>query len=306
MPYETIVLTDDPRLLDVDPTAWTKVVAQLKDQGIACYTLADVPDGPAANTTLMVGLTKKDARIAQARGWVFALALWGGELEGSYVRTLYRPEDLLAYVTQTNLTEPWLTWAMELQSLAQCGLAYTENAFDRERFERIREIAAEMLSHQTDIPKQKMDAMFCNEVGYQTPKIDTRAAVVQEGKILLVQEQNGLWALPGGWVDVLESVKSNTEKEAREEAGAEVVARRIVALHDRRKNNPFPSGFGIIKVFVLCDLLSFDFKPNLETLKAQFFSRDALPELAVRKTTAAQIDLCLKAALDPDWQVVFD
>ena len=87
---------------------------------------------------------------------------------------------------------------------------YTKDDFDRERFVRIREIAAEMVSMQSDLPLSKVKDLFCNETGFQTPKLDTRAAIFDEDRILLVREKNGTWSLPGGWVDVTESVKSNT------------------------------------------------------------------------------------------------
>lgn len=108
--------------------------------------------------------------------------------------------------------EKWLQWAVELQSLAQAGLFYGKDAFDRERYERIREIAAEMVSHQSDIPLDKVKNLFCNEIGYQTPKIDCRAAIFQNDKILLVQEKNRTWSLPGGWVDVNVSVKKRYKR----------------------------------------------------------------------------------------------
>ena len=97
--------------------------------------------------------------------------------------------------------DQWLDWAVEIQSLAQAGLAYGQNPFDIERYTRLRAIAAEMVAAQTDLPLEKVQDLFCGETGYQTPKVDTRAAVFQDGKILLVQEQNGTWALPGGWCD---------------------------------------------------------------------------------------------------------
>ena len=104
------------------------------------------------------------------------------------------------------MKEQWLEWAIELQSLAQAGLTYGKDIFDRERYERIREISAEIMAYKTDIPVQKVKDLFCNETGYQTPKLDTRAAIFQNGKILLVKENSGKWSLPGGWVDVNVSV----------------------------------------------------------------------------------------------------
>lgn len=88
------------------------------------------------------------------------------------------------------MKEQWLEWAIELQSLAQAGLTYGKDIFDRERYERIREISAEIMAYKTDIPVQKVKDLFCNETGYQTPKLDTRAAIFQNGKILLVKENS--------------------------------------------------------------------------------------------------------------------
>lgn len=115
--------------------------------------------------------------------------------------------------------EKWLQWAVELQSIAQAGLFYGKDKFDRERYEQIRTIAAEMISYKTEIPVEKVKDLFCNEEGYQTPKLDTRAAIFEGEKILLVKENNGTWSLPGGWVDVDISVKENVIKEVKEEAG---------------------------------------------------------------------------------------
>lgn len=90
----------------------------------------------------------------------------------------------------------WLSWAIELQSLAQAGLTYGHDPYDLERYKRIREISAEMVAHKSDIPAEKVKELFCNETGYQTPKVDTRAAIFNDGKILLVHESNGTWCSP--------------------------------------------------------------------------------------------------------------
>ena len=100
----------------------------------------------------------------------------------------------------------WLNWAVELQSLAQAGLTYGRDAYDRERYERIREISAEIMAHMTELPLEKVKDLFCNESGYQTPKIDTRAAIFKDGRILLVRENDGRWSLPGRMVTVWEGI----------------------------------------------------------------------------------------------------
>lgn len=96
------------------------------------------------------------------------------------------------------MNQKWLEWAVELQSLAQTGLTYGKDVYDHERYERIRQISAEMIAYKTEIPLEKAKDLFCNETGYQTPKLDTRAAIFKDNKILLVQESNGTWSMPGG------------------------------------------------------------------------------------------------------------
>lgn len=107
--------------------------------------------------------------------------------------------------------EKWLQWAVELQSLAQAGLTYGRDIYDKERYERIREISAEMVAFKTGFTEEKVKNLFCGEEGYQTPKMDTRAAIFEDDKILLVRENNGTWSLPGGWADVHMSIKENIE-----------------------------------------------------------------------------------------------
>ena len=127
--------------------------------------------------------------------------------------------------------DKWLDWAVRLQAIAQTGLAYGKDVYDIERFEEVRQIAAEMLVEPSGQPLEVVKELFCNESGYQTPKLDTRAAIFQDNKILLVQENDGLWSLPGGWCDVDQSVKDNVIKEVKEEAGLEVEAERVVLEH---------------------------------------------------------------------------
>ena len=203
--------------------------------------------------------------------------------------------------------EKWLKWAIEIQSLAQVGLAYTNNVYDIERYERLREISAEIISEKSDTGLEKTKDLFCNETGYQTPKIDTRAAIFKDDKILLVHENNGTWSLPGGWCDVLESVKSNTVKEVREETGLDAVAKKIIAVQDRNKHNKPIYAYGVCKIFVLCDVISGKFEKNIETIETKYFSLEDLPDnLAEEKANKEQIEMCFKAFKDANWQVQFD
>lgn len=202
--------------------------------------------------------------------------------------------------------DKWLEWAIRLQALAQNGLAYTTNEFDKERFEEIRQIAAVMLVTPSGMPLEKVESLFCNEEGYQTPKLDTRAAIFRDDKILLVQESDGRWALPGGWCDVDQSIMDNTIKEVKEEAGLDAKAERIIAILDKRKNNPSYSVHAVTKVFVLCTSLGGEFVANSETIASDYFHLSELPVLSEAKVTREQIALCFEAKDAQHWETRFD
>ncbi len=202
--------------------------------------------------------------------------------------------------------EKWLQWAVELQGIAQAGLTYGNDRFDLERYARVREISAEMIACKSDIPIGKVQGLFCNETGYQTPKLDTRAAVFKDDRILLVRENDGKWSLPGGWVDVHVSVKENTVKEVCEEAGLDVTADMIIAVQDRAKHNQPAYAYGICKIFVLCSVIGGHFKENMETTESAYFALEALPELATEKNNVEQIAMCFEAYRADHWRTIFD
>lgn len=202
--------------------------------------------------------------------------------------------------------ERWLQWAVELQSLAQAGITYGESVYDKERYERIREISAEIVSHMSDIPLKKVKDLFCNENGYQTPKLDTRAAIFEDEKILLVRENNGSWSLPGGWCDVNTSIRENTVKEVKEESGLDVAADRIIAVQDRAKHNLPVYAYGVCKVFVQCSVIGGQFEQNIETTEYHYFSENDLPELSTEKNNKEQIKMCFDAYHADEWKTLFD
>lgn len=205
------------------------------------------------------------------------------------------------------MTEKWISWAKELQNLSQCALAYCKDRFDIERFERIRDISAEMAAEISDHPLEEIKATFCSGTGYQTPKMDSRSAVFREGKILLVQESNGSWALPGGWIDFDHTIRTNAAQEVFEEAGMRVEPIRMIALFDHNKRNGTIYPSNICSAFVLCRYLSGSFKPNMETISCSFFGLDELPKpLAEDKSNEEQIKMCFEAYKNENWQVVFD
>ncbi|MDD3335091.1 MAG: NUDIX hydrolase [Eubacteriales bacterium] len=202
--------------------------------------------------------------------------------------------------------DPWLDWAVELQSLAQAGLYYGKDVYDRERYQRIREIAADMLAEKSELPAEKVRELFCCEVGYQTPKLDTRAAIFLHHQILLVKERNGKWALPGGWVDVNLSVMESAVKEVWEEAGLRARADLVIAVQDREKHNQPRYAYRICKVFLLCTALGGAFQENSETLESRYFDLRDLPPLAEDKNTVEQIEMCFVAHHAEHWHTLIE
>lgn len=203
-------------------------------------------------------------------------------------------------------TDQLLDWIIELQSIAQAGLTYGKDIYDRERYQRLREIAAEMMAQKSGLSLERVTGLFCNDSGYQTPKLDTRAAIFKDDKILLVHENDGSWSLPGGWVEVNLSLKENTLKEIKEETGLDASVERIIALHDRNKHNPPKYAYGVCKVFVLCQARGGSFNKNIETTGYAYFAENNLPQLALAKNNEEQVKMCFQAYRDPNWQPVFD
>ncbi|WP_285818031.1 NUDIX hydrolase N-terminal domain-containing protein [Lactobacillus taiwanensis] len=198
-------------------------------------------------------------------------------------------------------------WAMDLQSLAQAGLHYGHDVFDRERYEEIRRIAGEMMSARTGIPKEKLKTLFLGDEGYQTPKIDTRAAIFKDNRILLVREKKTQeWSLPCGWNDYDQTTAQNCVKEAREEAGRIVEPIKIIAVQDRNHHNKPVIATNITKIFYLCKEISGKFMPNDETDSCDYFNLDNLPKLSLGRNTKEQIAMCFDANNDPNWDTRFE
>ena len=205
------------------------------------------------------------------------------------------------------MNEKWLSWASELQSIAQSGLTFSTNSYDIDRYEKIRNIVIEILHDYTEMDHKKIRELFASETGYQTPKVDIRSAVFKDNSILMVKEKaDGSWSLPGGWADVNTSVRESAIRECIEEAGAVVKPKRIIAIHlGNKHNNPlFP--FTIYKIFVECELIESSFKENIETFGADFFEADKLPPLSFERNNPEQIKMCFEARNKEVFETIFD
>lgn len=203
--------------------------------------------------------------------------------------------------------EKIIEWAQELQSLSAAGLHYCKDRFDRERYERMRDIAAEMVANAADLKEGEVKAVLSKQDGYQTPKLCSRAIIFNAaGEILLVKEWDGKWAPPGGWCEYNKTPAENVVKEAWEEAGLKVVPYRFVFMHDQHRHNHPKNFFNVEKCFFLCRVMGGSFQKNLETVESRYFPLDKLPELNTEKATEEQLRLCYQAYQAETWEMQYD
>ena len=207
----------------------------------------------------------------------------------------------------TYMEPKWLSWARQLQSIAQAGLTYSKDKYDIERFQQIRDLSVEILNEYTGMGNNRIKDLFCNETGYQTPKVDVRGVVFKDDRILLVKESiDGCWSVPGGWAEVNLLVRENIVKELKEEAGLNVVPKRLIAVLDNSKHSHPVSPYRIYKIFVLCDMIDGSFEKNIKTEGIGFFSLNDLPPLSVNRITEEQIAMCFEAMHNDYFVPVFD
>jgi len=201
----------------------------------------------------------------------------------------------------------WLHWAQQLQAVAQTGDAYANNDFDRQRYDLVRNIAAAMMAAGSAAEPTELAELFKRERGYATPRMDVRAAVFREGRILMVQERSdGLWTLPGGFADVGDSPSLAVEREVQEESGFTAKASKLVALFDRNRHPHPPFGFHLWKAFFLCELQGGEARPSIETSAVEFFAADALPPLSQGRVSVGQVQLMFEHRSNPQLPASFD
>lgn len=201
----------------------------------------------------------------------------------------------------------WLEWAKQLQSIAQAGLAYSKDVYDLERFEALRNISIEILAQQTELDITVIKDLFANETGYATPKVDIRAAVFKDKKILMVKEKtDDRWALPGGWADIGYTPGEVAVKEVKEESGFDVKAVRLLGVLDKKCHPHPPSSYHVYKIFIQCEVIGGQPREGVETSAVGFFAENALPVLSIERNTQAQIEMAFKSVRKPYRPVYFD
>jgi ADP-ribose pyrophosphatase YjhB (NUDIX family) len=201
----------------------------------------------------------------------------------------------------------WLEWAREIQSISQTGLAFAANEYEVERNKRLAELASEIIAEHSDANQDAVLSTFLAQVGYATPKVDVRAAVVVDNKILLVKEvTDGCWAMPGGWADVGDTPSEVATRETFEESGYKVKPTKVVGVFDANRSGRPLELFHAYKIVFLCDLLGGSATTSNETLDVGFFPFEELPELSINRTNERHLNEIIAHLKDANRAVFFD
>lgn len=201
----------------------------------------------------------------------------------------------------------WLRWAREIHMIGQTGLHYSQNEFDRQRFQRLTEMAAEMISSHSDTPEEEVKAALGAQEGYVTPKVDVRGAIFSGNEVLLVKEvSDGLWSIPGGWADVNESPSRMVEREVLEETGLTVSAHKIVGVFETNHDRAPINVFHCYKVIFLCETIHGELRCSYETPEVKYFPLDQLPPLSSCRIREEYIMEAYKQFCNPTLPALFN
>jgi ADP-ribose pyrophosphatase YjhB (NUDIX family) len=190
-------------------------------------------------------------------------------------------------------------WSESLAAIARTGMGFTENLYERERYEEVLHIAADIkaaaieadrareiedeviaVQRETDhFVQEWMESIGEGVPGYVTPKVAVGAIVGNdEGEILLVQRKDsGIWLYPTGWADVGYSPAEVAVKEVSEETGIDCEPLRLLGVVDGQRMGF--SRFGMYMLLFHCRAVGGELAPHpLETADVGWFAADSLPE----------------------------
>jgi len=222
---------------------------------------------------------------------------------GFFLRIVRR----ITVAIEMNNKHAWLKWVHQLQAMSQEGLTYCKDPFCAERYKALLKLTSEIVEKHSEHEQEKILEVFAREVGYQTPKLDSRGVIFKDNKVLLVQESaDNLWSLPGGWSDVNESPSEAVVREVREESGYIVKAVRLLALYDKQKHDYPPQFPHVYKSFFLCEIEGGKPQTSHEILAVDFFEMDKLPPLSLHRITESQLKRLFELYSHPEWITDFD
>jgi ADP-ribose pyrophosphatase YjhB (NUDIX family) len=205
------------------------------------------------------------------------------------------------------IPDHWLSIAKRINSIAQSGLTFSKDKFDKERYNELLNLSLLILTNITEIDTKKLDFIFNRSIGYQTPKVGVRAVVFKDEKLLMVKEKmDNKWCLPGGYADTGMTPSETIINEVKEESGFDVKPVRILGLIDYNKHQDKPFPFDIYQIFMECEIIGGEAETGIETSEVAFYSADDLPELSERRVTRGQIIKMFELHQNKDSEPIFD
>lgn len=241
---------------------------------------------------------------APQRAGLFCLGtLSGYKAYGVYSGPVPPKHDAMSLLTTEILDE-----LKRLKAIADTGLLYSSNEYEKERYLELQDISFRLLNKVSGQSLEALKASFPTPTDYPTAKVDIRGLVLSEDKkVLLVKERmDERWSLPGGWADVGQSPKEVVEKEFKEETGLDVVAKALLAVFDKRLHPHPPQPFYIYKMAFYCEAVSSALTPGHDVLDVQYFDINNLPPLSEDRILKSQVELLYRKVLAADWQAYFD
>jgi ADP-ribose pyrophosphatase YjhB (NUDIX family) len=204
--------------------------------------------------------------------------------------------------------KPVLEDIKRLKTIADIGLLYASNEYDKERYLELQELGFRLLEELSGHDKIALAETFPPVKDYPTAKVDTRALILSgDKKILLVKEQSdGGWALPGGWAEIGFSPSETIVKECKEETGLDVAAQKLLAVFDKRKHPHPPEALYVYKLVFYCEVLSTELTKGFDVLDLGYFAVDDLPPLSEMRILKSQIETVYQKAVAGDDKAFFD
>lgn len=178
----------------------------------------------------------------------------------------------------TDTAQMWQQWLATAGRIARTGMNGTENIYSIERYHHLAQLVAEMRDGPLTLPDTPQT--FAMPGGVLAPKTDVRAAAFRDGKLLMVREAtDDSWAMPGGWADPGDAPSLAAEREAAEESGFTVKARKLIGVFDCNRSGLPVSAFHAYKFVFLCEITGGSIEPAPEIADVRFFGPDEMPDL---------------------------
>lgn len=195
-----------------------------------------------------------------------------------------------------------------LKAIADIGLLYCNNDYDKERYSELRDISFRLMNQVSGHSIEALKEAFPLAKDYPTAKVDIRAFVLSpDNKILMARESaDGKWSLPGGWADIGHSPAETIIKECKEETGLDVYPVNLLAVFDKKKHAHPPQPFYIYKMVFHCQAVSSELSKGFDVLDVGYFDINDLPELSTDRILKSQIELLYKKVLSSGTETYFD